>query len=78
MAFKLVTVQPDGSAASTARTLGNVLVDAAIAPIRSVMSSNEYVSKQEQGIASLVGAVYGGLGMFFYNRSKKSNTPLFR
>lgn len=57
MAFKLVTVQPDGSAASTARTLGNVLVDAAIAPIRSVMSSNEYVSKQEQGIASLVGLV---------------------
>lgn len=78
MAFKLVTVQPDGSAASTARTLGNVLVDAAIAPIRSVMSSNEYVSKQEQGIASLVGVGYGALGMFFYNRSKKSNTPLFR
>lgn len=78
MAFKLVTVQSDGSAATTARTLGNVLVDSAIAPIRAVMSSNEYVSKQEQGIASLVGVGYGALGMWLYGRAKKSNTPIFR
>lgn len=77
MAFKLVTVQTDGSAATTNRTLGNVLVDAAIAPIRAVMSSNEYVSKQEQGIASLFGAAYGAGAMWWYSRSKKASRPSF-